>query len=124
MNRRPTYLLLLLMLFAKSYASALPINPVSFPEGKLEKAIRHSYIQGDDKKDAVIQNPSLISDDEEEDEDYTPAFKKQALISQSIAPAILSGKGFLVQQYKNSCFSRNFHSSYPPTYLRLRVIRI
>lgn len=121
MKRRPTYLLLMLLLFAKSYVSALPVNPVQLPVGTIMQVSRHDSFSDAGNTETILQHPSIISDDDnEDDDDYAPALK----ISDVVAANSFFAKGFLVQQFKNAFSPSKFYSSWPPTYLRLRVIRI
>lgn len=125
MNRRFTYLLLLVLLFAKSYATAFPANAVHVPAGEIQQFTQHHCISDAGNNESIIQHASIISDDDnEEDDDYTAAFKKQVLALDAIPANSFFAKGFLIHQFKNAFFQNNFYSSWPPTYLRLRVIRI
>lgn len=121
MKRRYPYLLLLVLLFAKSYVSALPVNTVYLPAGTIQQVGRHDNFFDAANTETIVQQPSIINDDDnDEDDDYTPALK----ISDAIPSNSLLSKGFLIHQVKNASFQNNFYSSWPPTYLRLRVIRI
>lgn len=122
MNRRSTYLLLLILLFAKSYASALPVTQPSFSTNAFEK-IRQHHLHNAAEKEAAPSNISLADDDNEEDDDYAPVLK-QAVFSNSTFVNNLFARGFLIHRFKNAGDRINFHSSYPPVYLHLRVIRI
>ncbi len=125
MKRRSTYFLLLVLLFAKSYVSALPANAVPLAAGTIQQASRHNRLSDAGNAETIIQHPSIINDDDnEEDDDYAPALKKQVLVSDDVAANSIFAKGFLVHQFKNTFSPNNFYSSWPPTYLRLRVIRI
>lgn len=121
MKRRSTYLLLLVLLFAKSYVSALPANALQLPVGTMLQVSRHDIFSDAGNTEATIQHPSIINDDDnEDDDDYAPALK----ISDAVPANSLFAKGFLVQHFKNAISPDNSYSSWPPTYLRLRVIRI
>ena len=122
MKRRPTYLLLILLLFAKGYASATPANSLYLAKNGYEKIDQSNFHNAIDKE-IIPQNISIIDDDNEEDDEYAPVVK-QAMVETTISYNSLFAKGFLLQQFKNTGFASDLFSSWPPTYLRLRVIRI
>lgn len=126
MNRRPIYLLLLLMLmlFAKSYVSAVPANGLPVHCVTSATISHHSSVSDAATGMAVIHNASILDNDNEEEDDYASEWKKEATCYYTFSPADLYAKGFLVHSFKNAFPAGHFHSSYPPTYLRLRVIRI
>lgn len=122
MKRRPTYLLLLLLLFAKSYSSALPVVQSSLSARGFEKIRQHSFHDAGYKEFTVLQVPA-IDDDNEEDDDYSPVVKQVNAIDLASFNSLLA-PGFLIHRFKNAGVPVNSYSSWPPTFLRLRVIRI
>lgn len=123
MTRRSIYVLFLILLFAKSNVSAVPANSYYFHNDTATKISHHSSLFDADKTRLFLSNVSIIDDDNEED-DHAPEWKKETTCFNTLSTGNLYAKGFLIHQFKNSLSHPVFYSSYPLTYLRLRVIRI
>jgi hypothetical protein len=124
MKPRPTYLLLFLLLFAKSYASAIPVcKEFSLFNHSKNKAQQAIFLDAG-KTATALQGNSFFNEDNDEEEEDSASAVEQTFPGDAISSNSIFVSGFLVPRFKNAAFRADFYSSYPPVYLRLRVLRI